>query len=105
MSCGLRRTVHERLARPDPVAFLHVDVDAARQRVLRGSPPPSSGTMMILRSPLTMPPWRTMPSISEMTAVSRGFLASNSSTTRGRPPVMSLVLVVSRGILARTWPA
>jgi hypothetical protein len=32
-----------------------------------------------------------MPSISEMTAVSRGFLASNSSTTRGRPPVMSLV--------------
>ena len=46
-----------------------------------------------------------MPSISEMTAVSRGFLASNSSTTRGRPPVMSLVFVVSRGIFASTSPA
>jgi predicted nucleotidyltransferase len=45
--------------------------------------------------PLTMPPWRTTPSISEMTAVSRGLRASNSSTTRGRPPVMSLVLVGS----------
>ena len=67
--------------------------------------PPSSGTMMILRCPLTMPPCRTMPSISEMTAVSRGLRASNSSTTRGRPPVMSFVLVVSRGIFASTWPA
>ena len=46
-----------------------------------------------------------MPSISEMTAVSRGLRASNSSTTRGRPPVMSLVFVVSRGIFASTWPA
>ena len=60
---------------------------------------------MIFRCPLTMPPWRTMPSISEMTAVSRGFRASKSSTTRGRPPVMSFVFVVSRGIFARTWPA
>ena len=33
MSCGLRRTVHQRLAGADPLAFLHVDVDAARQRV------------------------------------------------------------------------
>ena len=45
-----------------------------------------------------------MPSISLMTAVSCGLRASNSSTTRGRPPVMSLVLVVSRGILASTSP-
>ncbi len=36
---------------------------------------------------------------------SRGLRASNSSTTRGRPPVMSLVFVVSRGIFASTWPA
>ena len=71
----------------------------------RGSAPGSSGTMMIFRWPLTMPPCLTMPSISEMTAVSRGFRASNSSTTRGRPPVMSLVLVVSRGIFASTSPA
>ena len=30
----VRRTVHQRLARPDALAFLHVDVHAARQRVL-----------------------------------------------------------------------
>ena len=52
-----------------------------------------------------MPPCRTVPSISEITAVSRGLRASNSSTTRGRPPVMSLVFVVSRGIFASTSPA
>ena len=46
-----------------------------------------------------------MPSISAITAGSLGWRASNSSTTRGRPPVMSLVLVVSRGILASTSPA
>ena len=40
-----------------------------------------------------------------MTAVSRGLRASNSSTTRGRPPVMSFVFVVSRGIFASTSPA
>ena len=99
------RPVHQRLARPDAVAFLDVDVHAARQRVLSRLAARPRGTMMILRCPLTMPPCRTMPSISEMTAVSRGFRASNSSTTRGRPPVMSLVLVVSRGIFASTWPA
>ena len=70
----------------------------------RSSAPGSSGTMMILRSPLTVGPYFTMPSISLMTAGSRGLRASNSSTTRGRPPVMSLVLVVSRGIFASTWP-
>ncbi len=46
-----------------------------------------------------------MPLISAMMAVSRGLRASNSSTTRGRPPVMSLVLVVARGIFASTSPA
>ena len=45
-----------------------------------------------------------MPSISVMIAGSLGVRASNSSTTRGRPPVMSLVLVVSRGIFASTSP-
>src|SRR6266851_5721804 len=71
----------------------------------RGSAPGSSGTMMIFRCPLTMPPCLTIPSISEITAVSRGLRASNSSTTRGRPPVMSFVFVVSRGIFASTSPA
>ena len=40
-----------------------------------------------------------------MTAVSRGLRASKSSTTRGRPPVMSFVFWVSRGIFARMSPA
>ena len=61
--------------------------------------------MRILRCPLTTPPYFTVPSISLMTAGSFGLRASNSSTTRGRPPVMSLVLVVSRGIFASTSPA
>src|ERR1700730_13290521 len=39
-----------------------------------------------------------------MTAGSLGLRVSNSSTTRGRPPVMSFVLVVSRGIFASTSP-
>ena len=33
MSCGLRGTIHQRIARRHALAFLHVDVDAARQRV------------------------------------------------------------------------
>ena len=55
-------------------------------------------------------PLKGIPSVrgclgSAMMAVSRGLRASNNSTTRGRPPVMSLVFVVSRGILAGTSPA
>src|SRR6059036_2044203 len=61
---------------------------------------PLSARMTILRMPLTNPPISTRPSISVMTACSLGLRASNSSATRGRPPVMSLVLVVSRGIFA-----
>src|SRR5215470_17422018 len=63
---------------------------------------PSSPSMKILRWPLVTSPYFTVPLISAMTAVSRGLRASNSSTTRGRPPVMSLVFVVSRGIFAIT---
>ena len=66
---------------------------------------PTSGVMTTLRLPLVSLPNETMPSISEMTACSFGLRASNSSATRGRPPVMSLVLVVSRGILAMMSPA
>src|SRR5438034_332668 len=61
---------------------------------------PLSARMTIFRMPLTNPPISTRPSISVMTACSFGLRASNSSATRGRPPVMSLVLVVSRGIFA-----
>src|SRR5260370_1338441 len=55
--------------------------------------------------PLAISPYLTAPSISLMTAGSLGLRVSKSSTTRGRPPVMSLVLVVSRGIFASTSPA
>ena len=47
----------------------------------------------------------TRPSISAMTAGSLGRLASNSSVTRGRPPVMSWVPPTSRGVLASRVPA
>ena len=40
-----------------------------------------------------------------MIALSLAFLASNNSATLGRPPVISLVLVVSFGSLAITSPA
>ena len=40
-----------------------------------------------------------------MIAPSFGFLASNNSATRGKPPVISFVLDVAFGNLARTSPA
>ena len=99
----VERTVHQRFARLDALAFLHVDVDAARHRVF------FFGAVVGDRRKFCAGPWQprrslTVPSISLMTAVSCGLRASNNSTTRGRPPVMSLVLVVSRGILASTSP-
>ncbi len=45
-----------------------------------------------------------MPSILEISAASFGWRASNSSATRGRPPVMSLVFAASRGVFARSMP-
>ena len=100
----VERAVHQRFAGRDALAFLHVDVDAARQRVflLRAVVADDDDLALALGRSRR---YLTMPSISLMTAVSRGLRASNSSTTRGRPPVMSLVLVVSRGILASTSPA
>ena len=98
----VERAVHQRFAGADALAFLHVDVDAARHRVLLLGA--VVGDHEDLALALAISPNLTTPSISLMTAVSRGLRASNSSTTRGRPPVMSLVLVVSRGILASTSP-
>ena len=66
---------------------------------------PRSGVMSTLRLPLVSLPKLTVPSISAMTACSLGLRDSNSSATRGRPPVMSLVFVVSRGIRAMMSPA
>ena len=67
--------------------------------------PSTSGVMTTLRLPFVSFPKATTPSISEMTACSLGLRASKSSATRGRPPVMSFVFVVSRGIFASTSPA
>ena len=58
-----------------------------------------------LRLPRTVPPISTMPSIFAISAASFGRRASNSSATRGRPPVMSLVLAILRGVLASSAPA
>ncbi len=57
---------------------------------------------MTLRLPRTVPPISTMPSIFAISAASFGRRASNSSATRGRPPVMSLVFAILRGVLAST---
>jgi hypothetical protein len=62
---------------------------------------PTSGRTTTFRFPLVSLPNSTQPSISLMTAWSFGLRASNSSATRGKPPVMSLVFDVSRGIFAR----
>src|SRR5687768_8218002 len=45
-----------------------------------------------------------MPSTSEIVAGSFGRRASNSSATRGRPPVMSRVLYACRGMLVTVIP-
>jgi len=47
----------------------------------------------------------TLPETFAMIAFSFGLRASNSSATRGRPPVMSRVRAASRGMRARTSPA
>ena len=59
---------------------------------------------MSVRLPRLRSPNSTTPSISAMMAGSFGRRASNSSVTRGRPPVMSCVPVISRGVLASNWP-
>ena len=56
--------------------------------------------MTTQRLPRTLGPKSTMPSIFEISAASFGRRASKSSATRGRPPVMSLVLDVLRGVFA-----
>ena len=57
------------------------------------------------RLPRTLGPKSTTPSILAISAASLGRRASKSSATRGKPPVMSLVLLVLRGVLAIKAPA
>ena len=68
------------------------------------SEPSSTGSMVIRRLFLKSLPKCTWPEISAMIAWSLGRRASKSSATRGRPPVMSLVLAPSRGMRAMTSP-
>ena len=49
----------------------------------------SSATTVTMRSPFSFSPMRTTPDTPVMTAAPLGVRASNSSTTRGRPWVMS----------------
>jgi hypothetical protein len=95
-------TVHQRIACAQTLAFLHVDVNAARHRVFL--------LVAVVRRDVDLAlPLGDFAEADhavdlEMMAVSRGLRASNSSTTRGRPPVMSLVRVDSLGIFASTSP-
>ena len=67
--------------------------------------PDSAFFTITVRLPRRLSPsWHT-PSISAMTAGSRGLRASKISVTRGRPPVMSCVPVISRDVFASSVPA
>src|SRR3954452_9119965 len=68
------------------------------------APLPVTGWTKISRLPRLISPNFTTPSISEIVAGSLGRRASNSSATRGRPPVMSRVLYACRGILVTVTP-
>ena len=59
---------------------------------------------MSRRLPLVSFPKETTPVSTASSALSFGSLASNKSATLGKPPVISLVPDVSRGVLAITSP-
>ena len=66
---------------------------------------PSSSVITSLTFPFVSLPKLVMPLYFARIAASFGFLASNKSATLGNPPVISLVLEDSNGILAITSPA
>ena len=65
---------------------------------------PNFDSTIISLFPLLILPNDTTPSISETTAGLEGFLASNSSVTRGKPPVISPDLADFLGILTKILP-
>ena len=66
----------------------------------------SNGSVTTMtRLPFTMPLKDTRPLTLASTEGFFGLRASNSSPTRGRPPVMSLVFTLSRSSLAMMRPA
>ena len=104
------RTVHERVAGPHVLVRVRRGGSprrARRVRVLRRSTSRCRPSVEPTRSacPASYRRCGSCPTISAMTAGLRGRRASNSSVTRGRPPVMSCVLDSSRGVLASSVPA
>ena len=71
-------------------------------RYLRSSP--LLDVITISLWPLLTLPNVTSPSISDTIAGLDGLRASNSSVTRGRPPVISPTLPTALGILKSIWP-
>ena len=65
------------------------DVEAAAVGRIIVSSPPSSDTTVIGTPLPSSSPMRTTPELRARRAAPRGVRASNSSTTRGRPPAMS----------------
>ena len=111
----IHRSLGQPVTGPDAVAFVHAEVLPGRaprtaglpacRRRLASAPSRCVGCTKISRLPRLISPNRTTPSISEMVAGSFGRRASNSSATRGRPPVMSRVLYASRFTLEMMVPA
>ena len=66
---------------------------------------PSSSVITSLTFPFVSLPKLVMPLYLAKIAAFFGFHASNRSATLGNPPVISLVLEDSNGILANTSPA
>ena len=66
---------------------------------------PNFDSTIISRFPLLILPNETTPSISETTAGLDGFLASKSSVTLGKPPVISPDLADFLGILTSILPS
>jgi len=65
---------------------------------------PSRVVTIISLLPRLIPPKLTTPSISVTTAGLLGLRASNNSVTRGKPPVISRVLLATRGIFTKISP-
>ena len=65
---------------------------------------PNLDSTIISLLPLFILPNDTTPSISDTIAGLEGFLASNNSVTRGRPPVISPYLADFLGIFTRILP-
>ena len=98
------RALGQPVARAHLAALLHVEVRALRDQVLLRLAVLAADHDLAHAAGDAAELARA-PSISATMAASFGRRASNSSATRGRPPVMSRILLPSRRILASTSPA